>query len=189
MERTLESMLVEQCAPTLAGVKPASLFRYQPKEEWCGEAEIFRLKRVLARSGMAIRVLKTCRQTGACMIYLYRIEWLRKILREPAIRTFLQGRGYGLEDGLGGLLLQLSQRLCLELDYPHEIGVFLGYPLEDVKGFIANRGRNYTCCGYWKVYGDPEAAQRRFTCYRRCTVIYRERYRRGASLPQLIVAA
>ena len=29
MERTFEELLVEQCAPTLVGVKPASLFRYQ----------------------------------------------------------------------------------------------------------------------------------------------------------------
>ena len=29
MERSFEAVLVEQCATTLAGVKPASLFRYQ----------------------------------------------------------------------------------------------------------------------------------------------------------------
>ena len=29
MGRTFEEMLVEQCAPTLVGIKPASLFRYQ----------------------------------------------------------------------------------------------------------------------------------------------------------------
>ncbi len=30
--RTLEEVLVEQCAPTLARVKPASMFRYQPRD-------------------------------------------------------------------------------------------------------------------------------------------------------------
>ena len=29
MNRTFEDVLVEQCAPTLAGIKPASLFRFQ----------------------------------------------------------------------------------------------------------------------------------------------------------------
>ena len=47
-----------------------------------------------------------------------------------------------------GFLRQLSNRLCLEHDFPHEIGIFLGYPLEDVVGFIENQGKNYTCSGY-----------------------------------------
>ena len=38
-------------------------------------------------------------------------------------------------------------------DFPHEIGVFLGYPLEDVVGFIRHRGKCFTCCGCWKSYG------------------------------------
>ena len=38
-------------------------------------------------------------------------------------------------------------------EFPHEIGLFLGYPVEDVKGFIKNRGKNCLYSGYWKVYG------------------------------------
>ena len=44
--------------------------------------------------------------------------------------------------------------LCATKDFPHEMGVLLGYPLEDVKGFINNRGRNFLYTGYWKVYSD-----------------------------------
>ena len=55
-------------------------------------------------------------------------------------------------------------------------------------GFIENQGRNYTCCGYWKAYGDPEAARRRFDRYRRCTAIWKERFRRGVAITQLIAA-
>ena len=69
------------------------------------------------------------------------------------------------------------------------MGLFLGYPLEDVKGFIANGGRNCTCCGCWKCYGDPEEARRRFARYRRCTALYRRRFAQGATLSQLTVAA
>jgi hypothetical protein len=46
--------------------------------------------------------------------------------------------------------------------FPHEIGVFLGYPAEDVLGFIINEGRNYVCCRHWKVYHDIERAQEMF---------------------------
>lgn len=186
MERTFEAVLVEQCAPTLAGMKPASLFRWQGggtrtlTAHWARE---------LAPFGIAIRVLKICPRTGDSLIYLYRAAWLRRILTDRDNSGFLEAAGYDLERGCGGLLEQLSHRLCLEREFPHEIGVFLGYPLEDVVGFIQNGGRNYTCCGYWKVYGDPDEAQRRFTRYRRCTEVYRARFRAGTPIRKLVAAA
>ena len=122
------------------------------------------------------------------MIYLYREAWITRILCQPEIQDFLRRQGYRPEEGCQAMLTRLSRRLCLEEDYPHEIGVFLGYPLEDVEGFIRHRGMDFTCCGYWKVYGDAAAAQRRFDCYRRCTRICLERLRRGTALTKLIAA-
>ena len=87
------------------------------------------------------------------------------------------------------MLCQLSRRLCLQEDFPHEIGVFLGYPLHDVIGFIENRGQNYSCCGHWKCYGDADRAQRTFDVYKRCTAVYKRMYRRGVPLMKLVVAA
>lgn len=188
MERTFETVLVEQCAPTLAGVKPASLFRYQGTDRQSTLASAAYWARELAPFGITVRILKICSQTGACLIYLYRAGWLRQILTEPSNRTFLEQMGYKMEHGCSGLLEQLSGRLCLEWEFPHEIGVFLGYPLEDVVGFIENQGRNYTCCGYWKAYGDPEAARQRFDCYRQCTEVCRERFRQGTKITQLVAA-
>ena len=189
MERTLESVVVEQCAPTLAGVKPASLFRYQPEEERSWQAEISQLAQALIHTGISFRILKECRQTGARLIYIYRAGWLRQILAEPSNRAFLARCGYQMERDATALLGQLSERLCLEQEFPHEIGVFLGYPLEDVKGFIENRGRNYTCCGCWKAYGDPRKARERFERYHRCTAVYMERFRQGTPIVRLIVVA
>ena len=188
MERTFESVLVEQCAPTLVGLKPASLFRYQPGPSDEGRVPLARWKGVLAARGIRGRVLKACPRTGAWMIYLYREAWITRILCQPEIQDFLRRQGYRPEEGCQAMLTRLSRRLCLEEDYPHEIGVFLGYPLEDVEGFIRHRGRDFTCCGYWKVYGDAAAAQRRFDCYRRCTRICLERLRRGTALTKLIAA-
>ena len=53
-------------------------------------------------------------------------------------------------------------------EFPHEIGLFLGYPPEDVEGFCRYQGQNYKLCGRWKVYGDREAACRRFQRYDHC---------------------
>ena len=188
MAVTFEEQLVEQCAPTLAGVKPASLFRYQGIRADEALCLADRWRRELASRDLTLQVLKTCPRTGACMIFLYRADWLHHILAKPSNRCFLEEQGYPAEADVSQLLHQLSLRFCLEGDYPHEIGLFLGYPLEDVVGFIANRGRNFTCCGYWKVYGDPAAARRRFAQYRRCTDVCRERFRKGAGILDLIPA-
>lgn len=189
MERSFEAVLVAQCAPTLAGVKPASLFRWRDARggETAREAAAH-WGRELAPFGIAVRILKTCPRTGDSLIYLYRAGWLRKILTEPANLGFLARMGYALDQGCSGLLEQLSARLCLERAFPHEIGVFLGYPLEDVVGFIENQGRNYTCCGYWKAYGDPAEARHRFAQYRRCTEVCRRRFQMGVPVVRLVAA-
>ena len=49
------------------------------------------------------------------------------------------------------------------------MGLFLGYPTDDVVAFIEHEGRDYLCCGCWKVYSHPERAQACFASYRRCT--------------------
>ena len=53
------------------------------------------------------------------------------------------------------LFKSVTATICVQQkDFPHEMGVLLGYPLEDVKGFINNRGRIFLYTGYWKVYSD-----------------------------------
>ena len=72
--------------------------------------------------------------------------------------------------------------------FPHESGIFLGYPLEDVCGFIANKGNHAKLCGEWKVYGDAHAAARTFHRYTCCRQDYLDRFAVGTTLDSLIVA-
>ena len=188
MGRLFEELLVEQCAPTLTGLKPASLFRYQADDRIESVQAAVHWARELEPYGITVRVLKVCPKTGASLIYLYRKTELLRLLAEPAVLNFLKGSGYETEGGGEQLLRQLSRRLCLEEEFPHEIGVFLGYPLEDVEGFIRHRGRNFSLCGYWKVYGDPEEAQIKFERYRCCTVHCMEQLRSGVSIIRMIAA-
>ncbi len=182
-----EETLLTHCAPTIAGIKPASLIRWCPEDPEAFSAQLPMWKRLFLRRGVTLTVLKDCPESGAKLLYLYRREQLEAVLEKPEIRQYLAGSGYTRLDDSGALLRQLSGRLCTEGDFPHEIGVFLGYPLEDVIGFQRNQGRNFRCCGYWKVYGDPEKAARLFSSYRRCTAELRQRYLSGVPLEQLIV--
>ena len=180
--------LASLCAPTLAGLKPASLFRYQPGAGQSGSAMAAAWHAALCDRGVAVRVLKTCPRTGAVLVYVYRPAQMDILLKNCDVLHFLQSEGYrpGTADAL---LAQLSQRLCCEGDFPHEVGIFLGYPLADVGGFIQNHGQNFTACGHWKVYTDPAAAQQQFARYKKCETIYTRCYRRGTPIRRLTVAA
>ena len=73
-------------------------------------------------------------------------------------------------------------------EFPHEVGLFLSYPPQDVRGFIENHAVNYKCAGLWKVYGDEALARRLFDKFRKCTDIYCALWRAGSGIDQLAVA-
>ena len=58
----------------------------------------------------------------------------------------------------------------------------------DVVGFIKNKGKNFKCCGCWKVYCDQCEAERRFELFNKCTRIYMEQWKAGKSVLKLTVA-
>lgn len=102
-------------------------------------------------------------------LFAYRPALLAKMLSRPAERAFLVGHGYGTASPTE-LVSSLWERMHAYYQaadrheerpaYPHEVGLLLGYPLEDVRGFMA--GARETCRGPWKAYGDAGTARRRF---------------------------
>ena len=182
----LEGVLIAHCAATLAGLKAGSLFFYRLAPEQPAQALLAPLARELAAKGVAVRLLRRCPR--GCLIYVYRPGMLRDILGEKDTADFLRARGYAPED-LDGCLARLAQRIQARREFPHEVGVFLAYPLADVIGFITHGGAGCCCQGCWKAYGDPEAAQRRFALYRKCRRIYTQCYLRGFTLSRLTVTA
>ena len=166
--RSFACDLATLCAPTLAGLKPASLFRYQPAPGQDAAAMAAAWHTELSPRGVTVQVLKQCPRTGAVLVYVYRPARVAKLLADDRTLAFLAGEGYtpGTADEL---LAQLAERLCCEQDFPHEIGVFLGSPLADVIGFIA--------------------AQAEFDRYKKCERIYARCYYNGTPISRLTVAA
>lgn len=113
---------------------------------------------------------------------------MKPLLSSIPHRQFLRRLGYEPAE-TDGLLAQLARRLQTQPEFPHEIGVFLGYPLQDVIGFIENQGRNFTCCGFWKSYSDPAETQACFACYRKCVHTYVKRFEEGTPIEKLAVLA
>lgn len=121
------------------------------------------------------------------LLYIYRPQKLKDDLSVSGAARLLQKYGYSVEC-TGKCVVQLGKRLCEQKDFPHEIGLFLGYPLEDVQGFIEHHAEGYKCVGCWKVYGDEEHARREFRRYQKCTDAYCYLWRQGESLEDLTVS-
>lgn len=111
-------------------------------------------------------------------------------LLHSSCSTLLETAGYFRGNTVEEDLERLSQRLCRsEGVFPHEIGLFLGYPPEDVTGFVRHRGQNFKFCGHWKVYSNEQKARRIFECYDRCRCAVCNRLAEGMSIPQMFGAA
>lgn len=129
-----------------------------------------------------------CLHEHTALIYVVRMSCLQNDLFDPAVGEFLSSFGYTSQNAIDALLI-LRQHLMQSGTFPHEIGIFLGYPLADVKGFIINHCHNCLCCGDWKVYSDPENAVKTFRRYCKCKQIYRKMWKQGKDLRQLTVSA
>ena len=186
--QTFESVLVRQCAPTLAGIKPGSIFSFNRSPLEISRQKVRQWDERLAPLGLAVQILLERPCSSWAIVYVYRRTHLERLLSGNACQRFLAKAGYAGTD-LDGLLDQLARRLQTQPEFPHEIGVFLGYPLRDVIGFIENRGRNFTCCGFWKSYSDPAEVEACFACYRRCIQTYVNLYEQGTPIEKLAVSA
>ena len=177
--------LVRHCAPTLAGIKTGSLFTCP---YGCREAlfqSVRRMNQRLLHKGLRVVPLR-CSENKA-LIYIYRPKRLATDLSDPAAAQILEQYGYD-NSTCGRCVVRLVRRLREQEEFPHEIGLFLGYPPEDVCGFIENRACNCKCVGCWKVYGDEEAARRKFAQYKKCTRIYWDQWAKGKPVERLAVA-
>ena len=99
----------------------------------------------------------------------------------------LRQAGYG-DESCERCVARLVCRFRESSEFPHEVGLFLSYPTEDVKGFINHCAGGFKCAGLWKVYGDEEKARSLFEKYRKCTEIYCTLWQSGLKLEQLAVA-
>lgn len=181
----LEDMLIKYCSPTLAGFKTGSMFTcgYKYKKEVY--LEIRQFNRLLVPKGLRLLPLRF--NNGKVLVYLYRPNQLENDLSNHTAANLLKQCGYSLKNG-NFCITELMGKLNSNKGFPHEIGLFLGYPPEDVDGFMNSGSAGYKYSGLWKVYGDVENAKRIFSAYKSCSEKYRIKWTAGHSLEQLAVS-
>lgn len=208
----LEGKLIHHCAPTLAGLKPANLFvcrddsAVRTGANARGQAVtpavfnaafcegLARCRAKLAPHGVRLTVL-TRLHTGM-MVYAYRPFMLMEHLSHPGIEQYLENEGYDTTS-LSACIQRLTEQVVRSnraeggegpCAFPHEIGFFLGYPYDDVVGFIQNKGRDFLCSGCWKVYCREEEAQSCFERYKSCTQAFEFLYKQGMPIERLALS-
>lgn len=202
----------EYVAPEGAGAAEAETIEARRKAllELAARAQA----RLSSMADIRIRVL-VWRACGA-LVYIYRPAMLGAYMQDERAAKPLTAEGYAPQNTEACIKL-LAERIagasksaadvalpsargtrpcgfdasCTErcrCEFPHELGFFLGYPYEDVAGFIEHDGQNFLAVGAWKVYAHVDQALATFKRYRRLTERYQMVYRRKRSLNGLVCA-
>lgn len=179
--------LALHCAPTLMGIKAASMVSFPVSD--AGERSAFtefihQYRKCFKCKG--IRILELCRQKSHVLMLFYRPALLMSMLRRRKAQEILMNFDYPVGGTLNDLLVTLKMRIRECQGFPHEVGLFLGYPPADVDGFIRHGGQNFIYSGYWKVYKDEIAARKLFDCYNSCTEQVCRQLQEGYELQFLI---
>jgi hypothetical protein len=155
----LTAHLMLECAEVLAGVKPANLISLGNRPQHCGR-NLYQLWQshhdaLADRLGdMTILVLQT--KERAMLLLCYNNDHLKRHLSHAGIRALLCKAGYQADAANEVLLGELSRRIDSNETFPHEIGLFIGYPAKDVAAFMGLIKLPFACQCLWKIYGNPE---------------------------------
>ena len=96
MQRNFETSFVTQCAPVLAGLKVANLFRWVEPDASAMHAMAERWAAELKPKGVTVSIIKECPVTHAYLVYVYRAKSLEESLQQPDVQQYLLREGYPL---------------------------------------------------------------------------------------------
>jgi hypothetical protein len=174
----LTAHIMMECSEVLAGVKPANLISLVNRTRPCGR-NLYELwqrhhEMLATRLGkITIRVMQT--KQRALLLLCYNPDYLEHHLSHAGIRILLNKSGYEADASCEALLEELCRRVAEKNIFPHEIGLFIGYPAKDVAAFMGLVKLPFACQGPWKIYGDPaqslDLAEQYRCCRRRMSAV------------------
>lgn len=179
----LEELLLKYASPTLGGIKSGSLFKISKNDKIDLNKEVKNCNFLLNSLDVYLHIIYSCDKYA--LIYVYRSKLLINDFKNKNIIHFLKSYGYegtNIED----YICYLKYRFELLNSTPHEVGVFLGYPLNDVKCFIKFKGKNFKLCGCWKAYDNIENCSKKFRDYKIYKEIFTYLYHHDYPLESLV---
>lgn len=152
----VETQIVMQCAPVIAGLKISNLLIV-------GNHNREHVKTIMKKTGLCWKELLNLNNQTTFLVY--QPEKLKEYLMQQNVQDLMKRLGY--QSCTQKELVENVQKKYWEYmvhrgAFPHEMGLLLGYPAEDVYGFIENDGKNFLFSGYWKVYENMPAKKKLF---------------------------
>lgn len=148
--------LAFHCAPLFMGLRISVFMMISKKQEKSIHEMIL---------GMNLSMAVISRRGEKMGVLIYHPDRLLDYFKEPRVKELLRTVGY--EEGdfihcIGKFSKHYQNYLEGKQEFPHEMGIFLGYPPEDVRGYLNNSGSNFLCSGYWKVYENESVKKQLF---------------------------
>lgn len=155
----LRYYLKYQLAPVIMGVKPSITLNIGKRQgQIVSKVKLLRILEELGLKGIILRDTE-----NGHIILAYRLCALKNILTKPRVKEVLEGLNYPL-GSFYGTVSHLRKRY----DYCHcppELGIFLGFPIEDVRDYMCGTSKECLLCGYWQVYNNVDEAEKIFKKY------------------------
>jgi len=148
-------------APTILDRKPSTLMSFSQ-----GSRNFYLLWeqfKVSVSTILGLEYIELRNEGSSRLVLFYRRNILSVHLHHRETSQFLADLGYPKSMDIAKCLEMLKSgfaSLC-----PHEVGVFLGIPLADVKAYIEYGGQGALACKYWKVYDNLDSALHTFAQY------------------------
>lgn len=148
-------------APTIFSSKPATILSFSRAKR--NLYELWSRYENVVREWQRVEYMLLKEDKDVKVIMFYNNQNLKNVLKKEENKSYLTKLGYDANGSIEDYLKEVRrrfQKIC-----PHEIGIFLGIPLEDTKQFIEKKGKNFKYCGYWKVYDNLDEAIAVFESY------------------------
>lgn len=160
MSKRLAKLLAVHSSPAICGLKASNLINIEYSESICSEIDLLNEK---YNPKIYFRILKRTRNN--VLILVYKNDVLKNHLYKEEVRDYLFNKGY-ISNDLEYVIKEIQNRIDSD-SFPHEIGVLLGYDLNDIKSFeLGDKECIYV--GYWKVYSNLEEKINLFNRFTKC---------------------
>lgn len=158
----VENFLVYNLSLVIAGVKPAVTITIKKNNH-----KLYNNWNTLGHDfikELDLDYVELRESINSIVVMVYDKLILERIFTYKDNIEFLKNLGYPsnlkIDNYINTLKVRYEKYHC-----PHELGLFLGIPIKDVKDFMECTTKKCLMCKYWKVYNDSTKAEETFNTY------------------------
>lgn len=181
----IENFLIYNSSLVIAGIKPAATITIKKNKNrlynsWIKFGSDF-------IEAINLDFIELRESDDSIIIMIYDKIILKDELNKESHIEFLENIGYSFNSDVNYYINTLKSRYE-KYHCPHELGLFLGIPFEDVKDFMECTTKKCLLCGYWKVYNDSDKARKIFNSYDKVKEYTRNNILNGNSSRELALS-